>query len=78
MHLDIMLVSDDNLLCIVMFEYCLLNLSCMHLNLFIIPDYLDTDSQVCIHVYDRPFVITVVYSVDGFLDIYNKKNTRNI
>ena len=44
--------------------------SCMHLNLFIIPDYLDTDSQVCIHVYDRPFVINVVYSVDGFLDIY--------
>ena len=50
----------------------------MHLNLFIIPDYLDTDSQVCIHVYDRPFVITVVYSVDGFLDIYNKNITHNI
>ena len=50
----------------------------MHLNLFITPDCLDTGSQVCIHVYDRPFVITVVYSVDGFLDVYNKNITHKI
>ena len=66
MHLGIMLVSDDNLLCIVMFEYCLLNLSCMHfLNLFVIPDYLDTDAEMCFHII-YSFIIFVVYSVDEF------------
>ena len=59
-------MSDDNLLCIVMFEYCLLNLSCMHfLNLFVIPDYLDTDAEMCFHVI-YSFIIFVVYSVDEF------------
>ena len=78
MHLDIMLVSDDNLLCIVMFEYCLLNLSCMHfLNLFVIPDYLDTDAEMCFHII-YSFIIFVVYFVDRFLDIYNKNITHKI
>ena len=64
MHLYIMLVSDDNLLCIVMFEYCLLNLSCMHfLNLFVIPDYLDTDAEMCFHII-YSFILFVLYSVD--------------
>ena len=71
-------MSDDNLLCIVMFEYCLLNLSCMHfLNLFVIPGYLDTDAEMCFHII-YSFIIFVVYSVDGFLDIYNKNITHNI
>ena len=79
MHLDIMLVSDDNLLCIVMFEYCLLNLSCMHfLNLFVIPDYLDTDAEMYFHIIYSFYIITVVYSVDGFLDIYNKNISHTI
>ena len=60
-------MSDDNLLCIVMFEYCLLNLSCMHfLNLFVIPDYLDTDAEMIFTYIIYSFIIFVVYSVDEF------------
>ena len=59
-------MSDDNLLCIKMFKYCLLNLSCMHfLNLFVIPDYLDTDADMCFLII-YSFNIFVVYSVDEF------------
>ena len=50
----------------------------MHLNLFIIPDYLDTEAQICIHVYDRPFVITVVISVGAFLDCKSSYVISNI
>ena len=59
-------MSDDNLLCIVMFEYCLLNLSCMNfLNLFVIPDYLITAAEMCFHII-YSFIKFVVYSVDEF------------
>ena len=50
----------------------------MHLKLFIIPDYLDTDAPICIHIYDRPFVITVVISVGAFIDSKNQYVICNI
>ena len=65
MRLVIVLVRNDmhmyypSILLRMFFHICILMFVCIlyAFELFIIPDYLDTDSQICIHVYDRTFIV---------------------